>query len=417
MIPSKPAQAPGEATPARVSYAQSMEDLLLDRLFPDQAGTFMDIGANHPFLDSNTYFFYLRGWRGVNFEPISRNHALFEEHRPGDLNLNVAASDTEGELTFHEIASDEGLTGHSSLMGEVAREHTAKGFAVSSYRVPARTVAGVIAEHRIDPPDFLSLDVEGHEDAVIRGIPWATWKPGALVIEALLPLSHAASHASWEPILLEHGYLFAATNGVNRFYLREDLRDRLPRLQTPVNCLDQYERAEAFAMRGEVSELHSSVQYLQRQYDQLVADREWDRSNFARIQAGWEWGQAQAELARQAWQRDREQIAHERAEFERATAAYHADRAHAEHIRAEAELTKSEFYRSWAAWEWERADLDSRREEAERERDRWRQECEVLHAQLSSTQRVLRPYRLLDRLGVVAAGYRAAQKVKRRLVR
>src|SRR4051812_24778781 len=53
----------------RISYAQNSEDILIDRLFRGEVGTFMDIGACHPLLDSNTWFFYSRGWRGVNFEP------------------------------------------------------------------------------------------------------------------------------------------------------------------------------------------------------------------------------------------------------------------------------------------------------------------------------------------------------------
>src|SRR5262245_11749665 len=81
----------------RISYAQNQEDILLDRLFKDQPrGTFVDVGANHPVLDNNTYFFYVRGWRGYNLEPIRRLHALFLEQRPEDTNLAVAASDAEG---------------------------------------------------------------------------------------------------------------------------------------------------------------------------------------------------------------------------------------------------------------------------------------------------------------------------------
>src|SRR3982751_598415 len=104
MDPSTDRPAPVErplATP-RISYAQNMEDILLDRLFRGRPGTFMDIGGNHPIVDNNTYFFYVRGWRGVNVEPTRRGHALFLEHRPEDRNLAVAVSDTEGASAFFE---------------------------------------------------------------------------------------------------------------------------------------------------------------------------------------------------------------------------------------------------------------------------------------------------------------------------
>src|SRR5436305_14357375 len=107
MEPRQPVERPRPAS--RVSYAQNAEDMLLDALFRGRPGTFVDIGANHPFTDNNTYFFYVRGWRGVNVEPAPPGHALFLEHRPDDLNLAVAVSDAEGTLPFYEIANADGL--------------------------------------------------------------------------------------------------------------------------------------------------------------------------------------------------------------------------------------------------------------------------------------------------------------------
>ncbi len=63
-----------------------MEDILLDRVFRNRIGTYMDVGAHHPVLESNTHFFHERGWRGTNIEPMPGMHRLLVEHRPGDLN-------------------------------------------------------------------------------------------------------------------------------------------------------------------------------------------------------------------------------------------------------------------------------------------------------------------------------------------
>ncbi len=49
------------------SYSQEGEDMLLRRIFHSKTrGCFIDIGACHPILHSNTYSFYKRGWRGIN---------------------------------------------------------------------------------------------------------------------------------------------------------------------------------------------------------------------------------------------------------------------------------------------------------------------------------------------------------------
>jgi FkbM family methyltransferase len=397
----KPVQTAGARDLERVSYAQNMEDILLDRVFRGRTGTYMDVGANHPFLDSNTYFFYLRGWRGVNVEPIPAQHALFAEHRPEDLNLNVAASDADGERTFFEIADEIGQTGHSTFSAEVAGRHRGPHFTVAEYPVPVRTVAALVAEHGIEPPDFLSIDVECHEEAVLRGIPWDSWRPGVLVVESLLPLSHAASHDAWEPDLLRHGYLFAATNGINRFYLRDDLADRLECLATPVNGLDHFETEQVVDLRRQIDQLGCDVQYLKSEYDRLAADREWDRANFERIRAGWDWGMAQAEQAKAAWARQCDEFERHRANFERSLEDFGRERSY--------------FEAQQSANAQARAELVAQLEEARRRLVEVDLERAHNARVLAETQTELRPYRLLDRLGVVRAGYAAARRVRRRL--
>src|SRR5262249_22812444 len=106
----------------RISYAQNCGDILIDRLFQGEVCNFIVIGACHPILDSNTWFFYERGWRGVNLEPSSSSFGLFLDQRPEDLNLNLAASDFDGELTLYEV-NDHVINGTSTLAAEVAQDY------------------------------------------------------------------------------------------------------------------------------------------------------------------------------------------------------------------------------------------------------------------------------------------------------
>lgn len=95
--------------------------------------------------------------------------------------------------------------------------------------------------------------------------------------------------------------------------------------------------------------------------------------------------------------------------------AHWSDRiAHSEHRRDEVERRYDDALR-------ERDDRARRRDEmadrlaaAERGRDHWRRRYEALHQELIATQRTLRPYRLIDPLGVVALGYRWARRFKSR---
>ena len=314
---------------ARVSYAQNMEDILLDRLFRGRKGTFVDVGANHPTHNNNTYFFYLRGWRGVNVEPVPSARALFEAVRPGDLNLSVAISDEPGFATFHEIPD---CTGLSSLSREVADEQRARGFSVVEHTIPTWTVAQVVERYRLEPPEVFSLDVEGNEGRVLRGIPLADWQPQVFVIEATRPMSNIPCHEDWEPILLGHGYLFAAFDGINRYYLRGDLAESLPLFAYPVNSLDFYERAGLVEHRDRAEELARlrGEDHARFEADRAFLDRELthyrkEAAHHAAARVD-DRGQALAELSRErdtwqverdAWQRERDAIQVERDAIQR----------------------------------------------------------------------------------------------------
>ena len=72
------------------SYSQEGEDMVLYRIFEKQkSGFYVDIGAYHPKRFSNTYFFYKRGWRGINIEPNPEAIKLFKKYRVGDINLEM----------------------------------------------------------------------------------------------------------------------------------------------------------------------------------------------------------------------------------------------------------------------------------------------------------------------------------------
>jgi hypothetical protein len=84
------------------SYSQCGEDMIVEYIFRLRAverPSYIDIGANHPFALSNTARFYERGCRGVNIDPNPAAMLLFDEHRNGDVNLNVGISDKAVKLT------------------------------------------------------------------------------------------------------------------------------------------------------------------------------------------------------------------------------------------------------------------------------------------------------------------------------
>jgi len=223
-----------------LSYAQNAEDVVLARaLRPDlHSGFFIDVGAGHPDVDSVTRAFSARGWTGINIEPLPEEFALITEARPDDINLNIALGTEAG--TARLFAGPPESRGLSTMKQEYADGYLDKGKAFAPIDVEVRTLADVVEEHAQRTVDFLKVDVEGFELDVLAGADWATFRPRVIVVEATLPESTEPSHHTWEPLLLDAGYVFALFDGLNRFYARSDEPELASRLSTPANVTDGF---------------------------------------------------------------------------------------------------------------------------------------------------------------------------------
>ena len=92
------------------SYAQNFEDLMLYRALGGvEHGFYIDIGAQHPEVDSVSKAFFDRGWRGLHVEPVPHYAELLREARPGDQVIEAAVSDRVGHTTLMVFA-DTGLS-------------------------------------------------------------------------------------------------------------------------------------------------------------------------------------------------------------------------------------------------------------------------------------------------------------------
>ena len=234
-----------------VSYAQNQEDVVLARaLRPDDSeGFWVDVGAGDPVLDSVTAAFAERGWRGVNVEPLPREHERLCAARPADTNLRVALGATAGHGKLFVEPTEKPKwsgpdapidRGASTMVPEIAERYRADGQDFTPIEVPIWTLAQVVADYVPGPVDFLKVDVEGFEREVLAGADWYSFRPRVVVIEATVPKSDEPAHEAWEPILLEAGYRLALFDGLNRFYAHADEPALLRTLAIPANVFDDF---------------------------------------------------------------------------------------------------------------------------------------------------------------------------------
>lgn len=220
-----------------ISYAQNREDVLLNRVFPAPAGFYLDVGAADPVEYSVTKWFYDRGWSGVNVEPQPGYFRALQADRPRDTNLNVGLSDTPGTVTLYEAPDKPGW---STMEPAVAGEFRAQGIELVERQVAVLTLAEVCERYARGPIDFLKVDVEGHERHVLRGADFARWRPRVVLVEATEVGRAVLNHEAWEPLLLTADYKFATFDGLNRYYVRAEDEDLIPKLQVPANVFDDF---------------------------------------------------------------------------------------------------------------------------------------------------------------------------------
>jgi FkbM family methyltransferase len=143
-------------------------------LLSREKSTFFDIGAN---IGSYTLIASeIPNATVVSFEPHPGTFALLRQNvernkRSNVLCLNVALSDHAGEVQFSD--------GPESAINRIVQETNAK---LAFLRLPARRFDSVCEELHLTP-DFVKIDVEGHEEAVLSGFGKFTTLAKVILIE------------------------------------------------------------------------------------------------------------------------------------------------------------------------------------------------------------------------------------------
>jgi FkbM family methyltransferase len=219
-----------------ITFAQNYEDVMLWRALKDiPTGFYIDVGANDPVEDSVTKAFYDRGWRGINVEPLQVHIDALNHLRPRDINLAIAAGETEGELELWDF----GIRGWGSMDHAVVSKHKESGREGVAHVVPVLTLEKICETYVDGDIHFLKIDVEGFELSVIKGMNFNKFRPWIVVIEVTTPNSKEENDEGWAEILLKANYSPVYADGVNRFYLADERSCLSGAFKYPPNVFDE----------------------------------------------------------------------------------------------------------------------------------------------------------------------------------
>ena len=175
-----------------------------------RSGYFVEVGANHPHHLSQTWHLERQGWDGVLVEPQPELATALRRQRLAKVYALACASPQQaGRMMRLHMA---GI--HSSLdpylnISTVRPQGTIE--------VAVTTLDEILldagAPSRID---LLSIDVEGLEIDVLRGLDLKRWQPRLILIEDL------AMNLSLHRYLRSRGYKWMRRTGLNSWYVPHD---------------------------------------------------------------------------------------------------------------------------------------------------------------------------------------------------
>lgn len=172
-------------------------------------GVFCEVGANHPIDLSQTYFLEQQGWNGVLIEPLPDNVKLLKENRKAKV-FPVACGSPEDdpEVELHVAGPGSAITKNLSNWSLEYDE---------SIRVPLKTLDTVLEEAKItETIDFISIDVEGHELNVLKGLDLKKYRPKLFLIEDLVLSLKVHNY------MIKQGYKLIKRTGYNNWYIPND---------------------------------------------------------------------------------------------------------------------------------------------------------------------------------------------------
>ncbi len=157
----------------KVSFEKKLDDIFNFKT----NGFFIELGANDGFNSSNTYFFEkYREWKGILIEPSIKGYEKCKINRPNSLCLNYAcvSNDYTDEFIYGDFDDNHAM---GSIYGKRLNRN-------NLIKVKAITLENILDSYTENQKiDFLSLDTEGYELNILKGLNLHKYRPHYMLIE------------------------------------------------------------------------------------------------------------------------------------------------------------------------------------------------------------------------------------------
>lgn len=197
-----------------MSNAEIEEKALIRKFFNNQKeGFFIEVGANDPKGGSQTWHLEELGWKGILIEPLKRCYQLLQKERPQSHTFNVACSSPEktGKGYLYIPKNMDGFATIEKNVDDLGIIYDDKE------EIEIVTLTSLIEKVKPHGIDFLSIDVEGTELDVLRGLDFSRHHPKLILIED--KLHNLAKHRYLQLV----GYKLVKRTALNNWYIPKEI--------------------------------------------------------------------------------------------------------------------------------------------------------------------------------------------------
>jgi|TARA_S200000501_G_scaffold350569_1_gene367695 FkbM family methyltransferase len=219
------------------TFSHDGEDLsLLKYLSNLDNGIYVDIGSHQPVWGSNTFLFYLLGWKGVCIDPLPNLKNKYQLIRKRDKFINAAVfgskSKTKKDLNFYYYKNNRDNSTFDperviELKNKFGREPS------SVIPVPKIDVVEMLSSVEIffkesKEINLLNLDIEGFEIDILEDFFSCSVRPWIVCVEEIGVLAENIENGEIYKLMKNNGYILGSRTFLSSIYVLESKLDSLP---------------------------------------------------------------------------------------------------------------------------------------------------------------------------------------------
>jgi FkbM family methyltransferase len=167
----------------------NMDEKIIQKYFNYENGFYLEIGGNDGITQSNTANLeFFKNWTGMLVEPIYEKYNLMLANREKSICVNKCVSDKDGDIVKFNNVNLMSFVENSRKSKEddefwMSEGERCQNIVRSSIELKTIKLQTLLDDHNINKIDFFSLDVEGYELQVLKGLDFNKIRPDYILIE------------------------------------------------------------------------------------------------------------------------------------------------------------------------------------------------------------------------------------------